>query len=185
MFRTRVGVVLLALALGEMMFMDARPVMAASTVAINQEVDAALARLGASIPESRDLAKRAKAILVFPTIVKAGFLYGAQYGEGALRQHGKTVGYYNTVTASYGLQAGLQAFGYALLFMKDSALAQLNQTGGFELGVGPSIVVLDAGTAKALTTTTVQSDIYALIFDQKGLRAGVGIKGSKISRIDK
>jgi lipid-binding SYLF domain-containing protein len=129
--------------------------------------------------------QRAKAILVFPSIVKAGFLFGAQYGDGALRRQGKTAGYYNTVAASYGLQAGIQSFGYILFFMSDSALAYLDKTDGFEIGVGPSIVILDAGMAKALTTTTLQSDVYAFIFDQRGLMAGMGLQGSKISRIDR
>jgi lipid-binding SYLF domain-containing protein len=122
---------------------------------------------------------------VFPNIVKAGFLLGAQYGEGALRQRGKTVGYYNSAAASYGLQAGAQRFGYALFFMSDSAVNYLNTSGGFELGVGPSIVVLDTGTARALTSSTIQNDIYAVFFDQRGLMAGLGLQGSKISRMDK
>ena len=105
--------------------------------------------------------------------------------RGALRVHGKTAGYYNTAAASYGLQAGVQAFGYALFFMSDSARDYLSKSGGFELGTGPSIVVLDAGTAKAFTTTTLQNDIYAVFFDQKGLMAGLGLQGSKISRIEK
>src|SRR5439155_27187902 len=103
----------------------------------------------------------------------------------ALGRQGKTVGYYNTVAASYGLQAGVQEFGYALFFMSDSALGYLDRSDGFELGVGPSIVVVDAGKAKALTTTTAQNDIYAFIFDQRGLMAGAGLQGSKISRIDR
>jgi lipid-binding SYLF domain-containing protein len=122
---------------------------------------------------------------VFPSIVKAGFLFGAQYGEGALRQRGKTVGYYNTAAASYGFQAGAQRFGYALFFMSDSAINYLSSSGGFELGVGPSIVVLDQGKARALTSTTMQNDIYAVFFDQTGLMAGAGIQGSKISRMDR
>jgi lipid-binding SYLF domain-containing protein len=162
---------------------QATPAHAASAAEINREVDAALARLNASAPSARALAQKAKAVLVFPTIVKAGFMFGAQYGDGALRRGGKTVGYYNTVAASYGFQAGVQSFGYALLFMNDAALAQLDKTEGFELGVGPSIVILDEGKAKAITTTTVQEDIYAFIFGQRGLMAGMGIQGSKISRI--
>jgi len=90
-----------------------------------------------------------------------------------------------TVAASYGLQAGVQSFGYVLFFMTDSAVAYLGKSDGFEIGVGPSIVVLDQGKAKTLTTTTGQSDIYAFIFDQKGLMAGLGLQGSKISRMDK
>jgi lipid-binding SYLF domain-containing protein len=159
--------------------------MAASASQINRDVDAALAKLYAAVPDARSLVQRAKAILVFPSIVKAGFLFGAQYGDGALRRQGKTAGYYNTVAASYGLQAGIQSFGYILFFMTDSALAYLDKTEGFEIGVGPSIVILDTGMAKALTTTTLQSDVYAFIFDQRGLMAGMGLQGSKISRIDR
>jgi lipid-binding SYLF domain-containing protein len=119
---------------------------------------------------------------VFPAIVKAGFLFGAQYGEGALRQKSAPTGYYNSVAASYGLQAGVQRFGYALFFMTDSAVRYLETSGGFELGTGPSIAILDAGTARALTSTTMQHDIYAVFFDQRGLMVGLGVQGSKISR---
>jgi lipid-binding SYLF domain-containing protein len=185
MFKARLGAGLLAAALAMTVMSTADPASAASAAEINRNVDAALASMYASVPETRQLARRAKAVLVFPSIVKAGFLFGAQYGEGALRVGGKTVGYYNTAAASYGLQAGVQAFGYALFFMTDSAREYLNKSGGFELGVGPSIVVLDAGTAKALTTTTVKDDIYAVFFDQKGLMAGLGLQGSKISRMNK
>jgi lipid-binding SYLF domain-containing protein len=185
MFRARAGAGLLAMTLVVMTTMSARPAVAASAAEINRDVDATLARLGTAIPEARALMARAKAVLVFPRIAKAGFMFGAQYGEGALRRQGKTVGYYNTVAASYGFQAGVQTFGYTLLFMTDSALQALNRAEGFELGVGPSIVVLDAGKAKALTTATLQSDIYAFIFDQRGLMAGLGLQGSKISRIAK
>lgn len=158
---------------------------AGSAAEINRDVDAALAKLYASVPEARQLGNQAKAVLVFPSIVKAGFLFGAQYGEGALRSRGKTAGYYNTVAASYGLQAGVQAFGYALFLMTDSAVRYLDTSGGWELGTGPSVVILDVGAAKALTTTTLQSDVYAVFFDQKGLMAGLGLQGSKISRIQR
>jgi lipid-binding SYLF domain-containing protein len=163
--------------------LTARPAAAASGAEIDRNVDAALATMLANVPEARRLNSEAKAVLVFPNIVKAGFLFGAQYGEGALRRGGRTIGYYNSAAASYGLQAGVQVFGYALFFMSDSALSYLDASGGFELGTGPSIVVLDAGTARALTTTTLQRDIYALFFDQRGLMAGAGLQGSKISRI--
>lgn len=158
---------------------------AGSVVEINRDVDAALSKLYATVPEARHLGDQAKAVLVFPSIVKAGFLFGAQYGEGALRSRGKTAGYYNTVAASYGLQAGVQSFGYALFLMSDSAVRYLDTSGGWELGSGPSIVILDVGTAKALTTTTLKNDVYAVFFDQKGLMAGLGLQGSKISRIQR
>ena len=185
MFNVRLGASLLAVALALNVTMTAAPAAAASKAEINRDVNSALEILYAKDPEARTLASQAKAVLVFPSIVKAGFMFGAQYGEGALRERGKTVGYYNTASASYGLQAGVQVFGYALFFMTDSAVQYLSKSGGFELGVGPSIVVLDAGAAKALTTTTAQKDMYAIFFNQKGLMAGLGLQGTKISRIDK
>ena len=96
---------------------------------------------------------------------------------------GKTIGYYNTVAASYGFQAGAQSFGYALFFMTDDALEYLANSEGWEIGVGPSVVVVDEGMAKSLTTTTAKDGVYAFFFGQEGLMAGLGIQGSKISRI--
>jgi lipid-binding SYLF domain-containing protein len=177
------GLVTLILALSVMP--PPHPVVAASSAEIDRDVDIALRRMYDNVPNARELAGQAKALLIFPSIVKAGFLFGAQYGEGALRRKGRTVGYYNTAAASYGLQAGVQSFGYALFFMTDSAVQYLDKSGGFELGTGPSLVVLDVGAARALTTTTVQSDIYAVFFDQRGLMAGIGLQGSKITRMDR
>lgn len=161
------------------------PALAASAAEINREATAELNKLYKTEPKAKELGAKAKAILVFPRIYKAGFMFGAQYGEGALRRGGKTVAYYNSVAASYGLQAGVQAFGYALFFMNDSALSYLNKSEGLELGVGPSVVVVDSGMAKTMTTSTISHDIYAFIFDQKGLMAGLGLQGSKLSKIDK
>ena len=177
------GAVLLALALVATALTPARPAAAASAAEINRDVDAALAKLHADVPSARPIVQRARAVLVFPRVVKAGFMFGAQYGDGALRRGGRTVGYYNTVAASYGFQAGIQSFGYVLLFMNDSAVSYLDKSEGFELGVGPSIVVLDEGMAKTFTTTTIKDDIYAFIFGQKGLMAGMGLQGTKISKI--
>jgi len=113
-------------------------------------------------------------------------MVGGQYGEGALiKEGGKTAGYYSTVQASYGLQAGIQKFGYALFLMTDSALKWIDKSGGWEVGTGPTIVVMDAGAAGAATTTTLQSEIYAFFFDQKGLMGGLGLQGTKITKINK
>jgi lipid-binding SYLF domain-containing protein len=159
--------------------------MANSAADITRDSNAALQDLYASNPEARHLAKRAKGILVFPGIVKAGFLVGAQYGSGgALFKNGRTAGYYNIIAGSYGLQAGVQSFSYALFFMDNASLNYLNRSEGWEVGVGPSIVVVDKGMAKSLTTTTAKSGVYAFIFGQKGLMAGLGLQGSKISRIN-
>jgi lipid-binding SYLF domain-containing protein len=157
---------------------------AAGASEIDREVDRALASLYAEDPGARALGDRARAVLVFPEILKGGFIVGALYGEGALRRQGKTIGYYNTTAVSYGFQAGVQKYGYVLFLMNAAALDYLDRSDGWELGVGPSIVVVDAGMARTLTTTTAKDDIYAYIFDQKGLMAGLGLQGSKITRID-
>lgn len=159
--------------------------MAASAAEIDRDVTAALRKLYASTPKAKELAAVAKGILVFPGIVKAGFLVAGQYGEGALRVGGKTVGYYSTVAASYGYQAGAQKFGYALFFMTESAMQYLDKSDGWELGSAPSVVVVDQGAASGLSTSTLQSDMYAFFFSQKGLMAGLGLQGSKITKIEK
>jgi lipid-binding SYLF domain-containing protein len=185
MSKARLAAGLLALALATMTPMYAQPALAASAAEINKQANDVMGKLYEKHPQAKKLAAQAKAILIFPSIYKAGFMFGAQYGEGVLRRGGKSVGYYNTVAASYGWQAGAQAFGYALFFMNDSALGYLDKSGGFEVGVGPSIVVLDEGAGKSATSSTLTQDIYALIFDQKGLMAGAGLQGSKISKIAK
>ncbi len=156
---------------------------AASASEINAKANVALNNLYKNSPGASTLAKDAKAILVFPDIIKAGFIIGGQYGDGALRKNGKTVAYYRSVAASYGLQAGVQSFGYVLFFMDSSSLSYLEKSKGWEIGSGPSVVVLDEGFGKKLSSTTLQKSVYAFIFDQKGLMAGIGIEGSKITRI--
>jgi lipid-binding SYLF domain-containing protein len=163
----------------------ARPGFAASGAELGRQARAALDDLYATQPSAKLLGSHARAILVFPTMVKAGFMFGGQIGEGALLEKGKVKGYYNSVAASYGFQAGIQSFGYALFFMNGEALRQLDATRGFEVGVGPSVVIVDEGIGRSLTTNTLTSDVYAFIFDQRGLMAGVGIQGSKITRIPK
>ena len=156
---------------------------ASSAAEIDKDVDRALESLYASSATAKNLATISKGVLVFPHVIKAGLLVGGQYGKGALRINGQTVGYYNTVAASYGLQAGAQSFGYAMFLMAEEALDYLKKSDGWEVGVGPSVVVVDKGKARSLTTSTAKEDIYVFFFDQKGLMAGLGVQGSKISRI--
>jgi len=151
---------------------------------LSRDANASLKQLYASVPLAKALGPNAQATLVFPKVTKAGLGVGGQYGEGALLKKGKAVAYYNTAGASVGLQAGAQQFGYALFFMNAKALAQLDKAEGFEIGVGPSVVLVDKGMAKSTTTTTMKDDIYAFIFDQKGLMAGLGIQGNKITKIN-
>jgi lipid-binding SYLF domain-containing protein len=158
---------------------------AASAAEIDRDARNALATLYAQSPKAKAIGQQARGILVFPTIVKGGFIVGGQYGEGALLKGGKTAGYYSTVQASFGLQAGAQKFGYALFFMSDDALAYVNKTDGWELGVGPTIVVLETGAATSKSTTTLKSDVYASFFSQKGIMGGLGLQGTKVTRIKK
>jgi lipid-binding SYLF domain-containing protein len=157
--------------------------LAPTAAEINRDVTIALNRLYEDNEGARALGAKAKGVLVFPSIKKAAFIVGAQYGYGALRQNQKTVGYYRTGAASYGFQAGVKAFGYALFFMTDSALTYLDRSGGWAIGTGPSVVVVDKGAARSLTTTSARADVYAFVFDQKGLMGGIGIEGSKVTRI--
>ena len=160
------------------------PALAGSAAEIDQEVRLSLEKLYAASPAAVELAKVAKGILVFPNVVKAGLVIGGQYGEGALLVGGQTVGYYNTLAASYGLQAGAQTFGFAMFLMTSDALAYLDKSDGWEVGVGPTVVIMDEGRAKSMTTSTAKEDIYAFTFGQKGLMAGIGLQGSKITRIN-
>lgn len=158
--------------------------LAASASAIDRDARASLAKLYKNTPGAKALADKAVAVLVFPSIVKGGFIIAGQFGDGALRKGGKTVAYYRSLAASYGFQAGAQAFGYVLFFMDDASVRYLDNSAGWELGTGPSLVILDAGFGKNLSTTTLQKGVYAFIFDQKGLMGGVGIQGSKITKIN-
>jgi len=153
----------------------------ASELASNSQ--RALAQLSSSSPLAKALGPTAHAVLVFPSVKKAGLGIGGQYGEGTLLQKGQAVAYYKTTGASFGLQAGGQQYGYAMFFMNEKALAQLDKADGFEVGVGPSIVMVDEGMAKTTTTNTLKDDIYAFVFGQKGLMAGLGIQGNKIEKL--
>jgi lipid-binding SYLF domain-containing protein len=157
---------------------------AATTPAdLNRDSDEAINSLVSSNPLAKRLAGQARAVLVFPNIVKAGLIFGGAYGEGELKQGGAVEGYYNSVTASWGLQAGAQSYGYVIFLMNKKAVDYIHQSHGWEIGVGPTVVVVDEGAAKNLSTSTLKDDAYAFIFDQQGLMASVSIEGTKISRI--
>jgi len=162
-----------------------QPAAAATAAELNRDAQAALNSLYAKNPGAKAIGKDAVAVLVFPGIIKAGLGIGGQYGEGVLYRGGKAVAYYNTTGASYGLQAGAQKYGYAMFFLSEGTLKYLEQSEGFEVGVGPSVVIADEGLAKSATTTTVKDKIYAFIFDQKGAMAALGIQGNKITKIKK
>jgi lipid-binding SYLF domain-containing protein len=155
---------------------------AATPMGIEKNAQMSLEKLYASQPAAKTIGEKAKAILVFPNVFKAGFLGGVHYGEGVLFQDGQVKGYYNSVAGSFGLQAGVQVFGYAMFLMTDKALEYLDRSSGWEIGVGPSVVAVSTGMGKSLTSTTLRDDVYAFIFNQQGLMAGAGIQGSKITK---
>jgi len=158
--------------------------LADSASEIDLKVKEALKLLYDTSPGAKVLSKKAKGMLVFPKIVKFGFLAGTQMGDGALLKKGKSTSYYRSVALSFGLQAGLQAYDYVLMFMDDESLDYLNRSAGWELGTGPSIVVLNKGIAVSATTTTLRKGIYAFISDQRGVMAGIGLQGTKIIKIN-
>ena len=183
--RARVIGIALILVPAITVFMHSAVVRSAWADELDDDAAAALRSLYEGSPAARVLGEKAAGILVFPNIVKAGFLFGAQFGEGTLFRGGRKVANYRSVAGSYGFQAGVQTFGYAMFLMTPAAVEYLDKSGGWEVGVGPSIVVLDAGAARNITTTTIQNDVYAFVFDQKGLMAGAGIQGSKITRTNR
>ncbi len=158
---------------------------AASAQELQKDSNEALQRLFRANEVAEAISKKASGILIFPNIVKAGLILGGSYGEGVLQRNGKTVNYYNSVSGSWGLQAGAQSYGYVVFLMNDKAVNYLNQSKGWEIGVGPTVVVVNEGVAKNLSSTTLQDDAYAFIFGQQGLMAGINIEGAKISKIDR
>jgi lipid-binding SYLF domain-containing protein len=156
---------------------------AATAEDLNHDAAQALETLYKSNPTALTISKNAKAILVFPKIIKAGLVFGGSYGEGVLNKGGVNAGYYNSVTASWGWQAGAESYGYVVFLMSDKAVKYLDESKGWEVGIGPNVVVVNEGVAKNLSSSTLKDDAYAFIFDQQGLMASLSIEGTKISRI--
>ena len=156
---------------------------AATAEDLNRDSLQALQTLYKTEPVAQTLSKSAKGVLVFPNMIKAGLVFGGSYGEGVLLKGSQVTDYYNSVSGSWGLQAGAQSYGYAVFLMTDEAVRYIEKTKGWEVGVGPTVVVVDTGAAKNISTSSLKSDAYAFIFSQQGLMAGVSIEGTKISHI--
>lgn len=173
-----------ALGLGTLPLTLAATAEAASTAAeINRDASEALDQLYRVNPVAQSISKQSLGVLIFPKITKGGLIFGGSYGEGVLRDKGKPVAYYSSVSASWGLQAGVQTYSYVVFLISSKAIDYLNTSKGWEIGVGPTVVVVNEGAAKNLSTSTLKDDAYAFIFGQQGLMAGVSIEGSKISKI--
>ena len=150
---------------------------------LSKDAAQALQTLYKTNPLAADISKKAKAVLVFPNIVKAGLVFGGSYGEGVMHKGTQFAGYYNSVSASWGWQAGAESYGYVVFLMDDKAVKYLEESHGWEIGVGPTVVVVNEGVAKNLSSSTLKHDAYAFIFDQQGLMASLSIEGTKVSRI--
>jgi lipid-binding SYLF domain-containing protein len=158
-------------------------VFAATAEDLDKDAQQTLTTLYKNRPVAEVVSKKAKAILVFPKITKAGLVFGGSYGEGVLLQGTKVTEYFNSVSASWGWQAGAETYAYVVFLMSDKAVKYLATSKGWEFGVGPNVVVVNEGVAKNLTTTTLKDDAYAFVTDQQGLMASLSIEGTKISRI--
>ncbi|NML34408.1 BPSL1445 family SYLF domain-containing lipoprotein [Paraburkholderia antibiotica] len=150
---------------------------------INAGIDSTLARLYENVDGSRDLVAKARGVLVFPSVIAAGFWVGGQYGEGALRVGGRTVGYYSTLAGSFGLQIGAQSKALVFLFMTQEALDEFLHSQGWAVGANATVAVLKVGANGAVDTSTATSPVQAFVLTNGGLMAGVSLEGTKVSRL--
>ena len=185
MIQTRRGMHKVLLATAAMLFLGTigSQSLAATAEDLDKDAAQALQTLYKTNPISAVIGKKAKAILVFPKIVKAGLVFGGSYGEGVLMKGSHVSEYYNSVSASWGWQAGAESYAYFVFLMTDKAVKYLAKSKGWEFGVGPTVVVVNDGVAKNLSTSTLKDDAYTFISDQQGLMVSLSIEGTKISRI--
>ncbi|MDR5753061.1 MULTISPECIES: YSC84-related protein [unclassified Caballeronia] len=148
---------------------------------IDSDVDATIQRLYATVRGSQELVAKSRGILVFPSVIQAGFIVGAQYGKGSLRVGGATVGYYSTTSASFGFQAGAQSKALIFLFMTQDALDKLRNSKGWSAGVDASVAVVKVGANGAIDSTTATAPVEAFILTNAGLMADVSLSGTKVS----
>jgi lipid-binding SYLF domain-containing protein len=159
------------------------PAFAVDKAALNLEAKAALQSLYDNEPKAKEIGNKSAGVLVFPDVTRAGLIIGGSGGHGVLYEKGKAVGYYSSGSASIGLQAGVQTFGYAVFFVTDVTLRNFKKASGWDIGAAPTVVLVDAGAAKNLNTTTLKSEVYAFIFNQEGVMAGIALQGQKISKL--
>ena len=156
---------------------------AASAASINADARVTLDQFFKHIINGRELANKADAILIFPSIVKAGIGIGGEYGEGVLHVRGQTSGYYNIIGASFGFQLGVQTRSVIILFMTPAALAGFQSRSGFEVGVDGSVAIITVGVGGEVGTDNVLDPIIGFMFNNKGLMYNLTLEGTKITRI--
>ena len=151
---------------------------------IDIKVDGTLQLFKKEVTGGAEFLNKAKAVLVFPDVVKAGLIVGGEYGKGALRKDGKSLAYYNIASASFGLQIGAQAYAIVMVFLNDEALVKFRDSKGWEAGVDGSVAVADWGSGKDINTQNYADPIVGFVLDNKGLMAGISLEGSKITKIN-
>lgn len=181
--KTRIAIVPLVLLLQYSIGMNVSS--AATAKEIDASVKACMDRFYKEVDGATEYIKASKGLLVFPKVVKAGFLIGGEYGEGALLVDGATVDYYNIASGSFGLQAGAQKKDIILLFMKKDALKDFQSSSGWKIGVDGNITLIDIGKGATADTINMKDPIIGFVFGQKGLMADISLAGSKISKMDK
>jgi lipid-binding SYLF domain-containing protein len=157
---------------------------AAQRQTINAGVDQALGRLYKEVPSSRDMVAQAKGVLVFPRVVGGGFIVGGSHGQGALREGGKTTGFYSTTTASVGLLAGAQSQALFILFMTQDALDHFKQSSGWTAGADGTVTLINVGATANVTTQTAQAPIVGYVLSNAGLMANLSLDGTRFVRLD-
>ncbi|CAH0447735.1 hypothetical protein LMG10661_03808 [Ralstonia syzygii subsp. syzygii] len=150
----------------------------------NSQADSALSRLYTTADGSRELVARAKGVLVFPSVLNAGFVVGGQYGEGVLRSGGRPLGYYNIASASIGFQAGAQSRALIILFMTDEALNKFRASQGWTAGVDATVALAKIGANGAVDTNTAQQPVIGFVLTNAGLMAGASVEGTKITKLN-
>ncbi|MDY7547684.1 YSC84-related protein [Glaciimonas sp. CA11.2] len=151
---------------------------------IDTSIDTTMARLYTAAPHARELVSKANGVLVFPSVIAAGFGIGGQYGEGALRVGNKTDGYYSTASASIGLQIGAQSKALIFLFMTQDSLNKFRSSNGWAVGADASVAVLKIGANGEIDTTSMTSSVLAFVLTNSGLMANLTLEGTKVSRLN-
>jgi len=159
--------------------------LAESASVIEAKANEALKQFAKEVKGSEAFLAKTKGYLVFPSVVKGGFVVGGEYGEGVLRVNGETKGYYSIASASVGFQLGVQKTSYVIAFGSQSALDNFLKSDGWEAGVDGSIAVAKWGVGKDIGSISFEKPIYAFVFGAKGLMYNLSLEGTKFTKLNR
>jgi len=158
---------------------------AATANEIDVNVNASLDRFVKEVKGAQEYLNAAKGVLIIPKVMQGGLIVGGEYGEGALRIGGKTVGYYNIASASLGAQIGAEQKDIIIVFMSQKVLKKFRTSKNWQAGIDAKVTVVNLGADESLDTKKFNQPIVGFVFGQKGLMAGVTIDGSKFTKMKK